>query len=110
MPGLPMKLSRLILMNALTKFVLGAKATNVNVASAAIFTELDQEIAAAFKQKTDDEAVLSFGASRWFYSQIMPGAVPGTSLGRRPSPKGNWSRMVSPISEAASRTRSARSS
>lgn len=51
-----------------------AKATQTNVAVAANFTEAAKEIAAAFRQKTGHEAVLSFGASGQFYTQITQGA------------------------------------
>lgn len=49
-------------------------AAQTNVAVAANFTEAAKEIAAAFKQKTGHEAVLSFGSSGQFYSQITQGA------------------------------------
>ena len=49
-------------------------AAQTNVAVAANFTEAAREIAAAFKQKTGHEAVLSFGASGQFYTQITQGA------------------------------------
>ncbi len=51
-----------------------AKAAQTSVAVAANFTEAAKEIAAAFKQKTGDDAVLSFGASGQFYTQITQGA------------------------------------
>lgn len=51
-----------------------AKAAQTNVAVAANFTEAAKEIAAAFGQKTGHEAVLSFGASGQFYTQITQGA------------------------------------
>lgn len=54
--------------------VSGAHAAQTNVAVAANFTEAAKEIAAAFKQKTGHEAVLSFGSSGQFYSQITQGA------------------------------------
>ncbi len=54
--------------------VSGAKAAQINVAVAANFTEPAKEIAAAFKRKTGHEAVLSFGASGQFYTQITQGA------------------------------------
>ena len=41
---------------------------------AANFTEPAKEIAAAFAKATGDEAVLSFGASGAFYTQITKGA------------------------------------
>jgi molybdate transport system substrate-binding protein len=49
-------------------------AAETNVAVAANFTEAAREIAAAFKAKTGHEAVLSFGASGQFYTQITQGA------------------------------------
>lgn len=49
-------------------------AAQTNVAVAANFTEVAKEIAAAFKAKTGHEAVLSFGASGQFYTQITQGA------------------------------------
>jgi molybdate transport system substrate-binding protein len=51
-----------------------AFAARTNVAVAANFTEAAKEIAAAFKQKTGHEAVLSFGSSGQFYSQITQDA------------------------------------
>jgi molybdate transport system substrate-binding protein len=42
--------------------------------TAANFTEPAKEIAAAFKAKTGHDAVLSFGASGQFYTQITQGA------------------------------------
>jgi molybdate transport system substrate-binding protein len=51
-----------------------AFAAQTNVAVAANFTDAAKEIAAAFKQKTGHEAVLSFGASGQFYTQITQGA------------------------------------
>jgi molybdate transport system substrate-binding protein len=51
-----------------------AWAAQVNIAVAANFTEPAKEIAAAFKQKTGHEAVLSFGASGQFYNQIVQDA------------------------------------
>lgn len=49
-------------------------AAQTNVAVAANFAEPAKEIAAAFKQKTGHDAVLSFGASGQFYTQITQGA------------------------------------
>jgi molybdate transport system substrate-binding protein len=49
-------------------------AAETNVAVAANFTEPAKEIAAAFKAKTGHDAVLSFGASGQFYTQIAQGA------------------------------------
>lgn len=51
-----------------------AFARDVPVAVAANFTEPAKEIAAAFKTATGDSAVLSFGASGQFYTQISHGA------------------------------------
>ena len=50
------------------------RAAEVPVAVAANFTEPAKEIAAAFKAATGDTAVLSFGASGQFYTQITHGA------------------------------------
>lgn len=49
-------------------------AAQTNVAVAANFTEAAKEIAAAFKASTGHEAVLSFGATGQFYTQITQGA------------------------------------
>ncbi len=49
-------------------------AAQTNVAVAANFTDAAKEIAAAFKAKTGHEAVLSFGASGQFYTQVTQGA------------------------------------
>ena len=51
-----------------------AWADTVHVAVAANFTEPAQEIAAAFRRASGDNAVLSFGASGAFYTQIANGA------------------------------------
>lgn len=51
-----------------------AEAGVTHVAVAANFTEPAKEIAALFKQKTGHEAVLSFGASGAFFTQITHGA------------------------------------
>jgi len=51
-----------------------ADADQVNVAVAANFTAPVKEIAAAFRQKTGHEAVLSFGSSGQFYTQITQAA------------------------------------
>jgi molybdate transport system substrate-binding protein len=51
-----------------------ARAAQTNVAVAANFTDAAREIAAIFKQRTGHEAVLSFGASGPFYTQITQGA------------------------------------
>jgi molybdate transport system substrate-binding protein len=51
-----------------------AFAGQTQVAVAANFTAPAKEIAAAFKDKTGNEATLSFGASGQFYAQIQQGA------------------------------------
>lgn len=51
-----------------------AWADTVHVAVAANFTEPAREIAAAFRRASGDDAVLSFGASGAFYTQIANGA------------------------------------
>ena len=51
-----------------------ALAAQIQVAVASNFTEPAKDIAAAFKAATGDEAVLSFGASGQFYTQITKGA------------------------------------
>jgi molybdate transport system substrate-binding protein len=58
----------------LTSFAAPAIAGVTHVAVAANFTEPAKEIAALFKQKTGHEAVLIFGASGAFYTQITHGA------------------------------------
>lgn len=50
------------------------RAAEVPVAVAANFTEPAKEIAAAFKKATGNDAVLSFGSSGQFYTQITQGA------------------------------------
>lgn len=52
----------------------GAFAAETTVAVAANFTDAAKEIAAAYKAKTGNDAVLSFGASGQFYTQISQGA------------------------------------
>ena len=51
-----------------------AFAAQTNIAVAANFTDAAKEIAVAFKQKTGHEAVLSFGSSGQFYTQITQDA------------------------------------
>lgn len=51
-----------------------AMAADTNVAVAANFTDAAKEIAAAFKQKTGHQAVLSFGSSGQLYTQITQDA------------------------------------
>ena len=63
------------LLGTLATFVGGpASAAQTNVAVAANFTDAAKEIAAAFKAKTGDEAVLSFGSSGQLYTQITQDA------------------------------------
>jgi len=71
----PMNILRLAGTVALLCFAEGnAFAAQTNVAVAANFTEAAKEIAAAFQQKTGHEAVLSFGSSGQFYTQITQDA------------------------------------
>lgn len=51
-----------------------ASAAQTTIAVAANFTDAAKEIAAAYKAKTGHDAVLSFGASGQFYTQISQGA------------------------------------
>ena len=51
-----------------------AIAGQTNIAVAANFTDAAKEISAAFKQKTGHDAVLSFGSSGQFYTQITQDA------------------------------------
>ena len=51
-----------------------AQAAETNVAVAANFTDAAKEIAQAFKDKTGDEAVLSFGSTGQLYTQISQAA------------------------------------
>jgi molybdate transport system substrate-binding protein len=59
---------------ALCLSALPALAAQTNVAVAANFTAAAKDIAAAFKQKTGDEVILSFGASGQLYTQITQDA------------------------------------
>ncbi len=69
------RLLRLAFGVALAFLVSGnAFAGETHVAVAANFTDAAKEIAAAFKQKTGHDAVLSFGSSGQFYSQITQDA------------------------------------
>ncbi len=54
----------------LSSFAGSAEAGQTNVAVAANFTEPANEIAALFKQKTGNQAILIFGASGAFFTQI----------------------------------------
>src|ERR1700677_1011737 len=71
-----MKLTLLFrsLVGFLTLLAAPARADVTHVAVAANFTEPAKEIAALFKQKTGHEAVLIFGASGAFYTQITHSA------------------------------------
>lgn len=68
------------ILSLLTSIVLAAFAGNnafaaqTNVAVAANFTDAAKEVAAAFKQKTGHEVVLSFGSSGQLYLQITQDA------------------------------------
>jgi molybdate transport system substrate-binding protein len=70
-------LSRYVL-HVLSGIALGAalpaQAAQTNVAVAANFTDAANEIAQAFKAKTGHEAVLSFGSTGQFYTQITQDA------------------------------------
>jgi molybdate transport system substrate-binding protein len=59
-----------VIMAFASSVVAPAQAAQTNVAVAANFTEPAKEIAALFKQKTGDVALLSFGASGNFFTQI----------------------------------------
>ncbi len=59
---------------ALLWLISPAQAAQTSVAVAANFTDAAREIATAFKAETGDAAVLSFGASGPFYTQITQGA------------------------------------
>ncbi|MDF3810637.1 MULTISPECIES: molybdate ABC transporter substrate-binding protein [Rhodopseudomonas] len=66
-----MKLLRLVAIAGAACLAAGnAFAASTNVAVAANFTDAAKEIAAAFKQKTGHEAVLSFGSSGQLFTQI----------------------------------------
>lgn len=66
---------RLAVVIAIAALVGGnAVAAETNVAVAANFTDAAKEIAAAFKQETGHEAVLSFGATGQLYAQITQDA------------------------------------
>ena len=71
-------MKRILALTLLALFcIAGAQAQQsgaTNVAVAANFTEPAKEIAALFKQKTGYDAVLSFGASGPFYTQITQDA------------------------------------
>jgi molybdate transport system substrate-binding protein len=70
-----LKLLRLAAGAAIASLVAGnAFAAQTNVAVAANFTDAAREIAEVFKQKTGHEAVLSFGSSGQFFTQISQDA------------------------------------
>lgn len=69
-----MKYLRSIVAGLLLLACTDAEAAQTNVAVAANFADAAKEIAALFKQRTGHEAVLSFGASGQFYTQIPQGA------------------------------------
>ena len=68
--GAMMKAVAAVFSCLLSVFCAPAEAGQTHVAVAANFTEPAKEIAALFKQKTGHEAVLIFGASGAFYTQI----------------------------------------
>jgi molybdate transport system substrate-binding protein len=74
MPMRRLKLFGLGLAAALTIAAAPALAADTQVAVAANFTEPAKEIAAAFKAATGDTAILSFGSSGQFYTQMTQGA------------------------------------
>jgi molybdate transport system substrate-binding protein len=67
-----------VILAAVGAFILSAASSalagQTQVAVAANFTAPAKDIAAIFKDKTGNEAVLSFGASGQFYAQIQQGA------------------------------------
>jgi molybdate transport system substrate-binding protein len=69
-------LRTVILITGALAFVtsLPARAGETNVAVAANFTDAANEIAAVFKEKTGHEAILSFGSTGQFYTQITQDA------------------------------------
>src|SRR5271169_421790 len=69
-----LKLLVLALAGLLTSLAASAEAGQTRVAVAANFTEPAKEIAALFKEKTGHEAVLIFGASGAFFTQITHSA------------------------------------
>jgi molybdate transport system substrate-binding protein len=68
------KLAVAAVVAVMAAFVTPAGAAQTHVAVAANFTEPAKEIAALFKQKTGHEAILSFGASGAFLTQITQDA------------------------------------
>ena len=72
MPSFPCR--AISIAGVLVAAVVPAQAETTNVAVAANFTDAANEIATAFAAETDHEAVLSFGATGQFYTQITQGA------------------------------------
>jgi molybdate transport system substrate-binding protein len=72
MPAIATALRWLLLLGAMLSAPLSAAQTQVAVA--ANFTEPAKQIAAAFEKATGHKAVLAFGASGAFYTQISHGA------------------------------------
>ena len=64
----------LIAFHVVAALTVTAEAGTVNVAVAANFTDAANEIAAAFADATEHDAVLSFGSTGQFYTQITQGA------------------------------------
>lgn len=64
----------LIAFHVVAVLTVTAEAGTVNVAVAANFTDAANEIAAAFADATEHDAVLSFGSTGQFYTQITQGA------------------------------------
>jgi len=67
-------LAAVVALSTATLFSASAFADEVNVAVAANFTDAAKEIGAAYKAKTGNDAVFSFGASGALYTQISQGA------------------------------------
>jgi molybdate transport system substrate-binding protein len=76
--GLNLKFPRLAVASVFSAIVVAisaaANAADTNVAFAANFTEPAKEIAQLFQSKTGDRAILSFGATGQFYTQITQAA------------------------------------
>ena len=64
----------LIAFHVVAVLTVTAEAGTVNVADAANFTDEANEIAVAFADATEHDAVLSFGSTGQFYTQITQGA------------------------------------
>lgn len=67
-------IATVVALSTATLFSASAFADEVNVAVAANFTDAAKEIGAAYKAKTGNDAVFSFGASGALYTQISQGA------------------------------------